>query len=84
MNVVTYILSFCEKVAKATELDEDILREVYERTKEDSDSDSEAETSDSEDSDYEPPETVGDIDMSSGEEEEIIVKRDSDGRYYIY
>tara|TARA_R110002167_G_scaffold164597_1_gene361543 strand:- start:87 stop:344 length:258 start_codon:yes stop_codon:yes gene_type:complete len=85
MNVVTYILSFCERFER-NELIEDnicILKQIYHETK---DSDTESETSDSEDDDYEPPKDVSDTDTGDdeGEDEEIIIKKDSKGNYYIY
>ena len=83
MNVVAYIWSFCERPQRK-ELIEDnicILKQIYNETK---DSSEESEESDSEDDDYEPPEDVSDTDTSEGDGEEIIIKKDSKGHYYIY
>tara|TARA_R110000782_G_scaffold64988_2_gene132344 strand:- start:1139 stop:1390 length:252 start_codon:yes stop_codon:yes gene_type:complete len=83
MNVVAYIWSFCERT-EGKELIEDnicILKQIYNETK---DFAEESEESDSEDDDYEPPEDVSDTDTSEGDREEIIIKKDSKGHYYIY
>ena len=92
MNVVAYILSFCQKPERKgiTEIEENIyiLKQIYDETSEIAladDSDVLSETSDSEDDDYEVDEDMSDSDDSmSVESEEIIIRRDADGRYYIY
>tara|TARA_R110000737_G_scaffold258851_1_gene267465 strand:+ start:5448 stop:5711 length:264 start_codon:yes stop_codon:yes gene_type:complete len=87
MNVVAYILSFCKRPERNELIDDNIyiLKQIYDETNDFAEeSDSESETSDSEDDDYEPPEDVSDTDTSDGEGEEIIIKKDSNGHYYIY
>ena len=83
MNVVAYILSFCQRPERIIEDNIELLREIYHKTEYETE-DSGSETDDSEDSDYEPEKDRGDVDESSGDDEEIIIKKDSKGNYYIY
>ena len=85
-GIVAYLLSFCQKPERTsiTEIEENIyiLKQIYDET---NDFAEESETSDSEDSDYEVDEDMSDSDDSmSVESEQIIIRRDADGRYYIY
>ena len=85
-GIVAYLLSFCQKPERKgiTEIEENlyILKQIYDET---NDFAEESETSDSEDSDYEVDENMSDSDDSmSVESEQIIIRRDTDGRYYIY
>ena len=85
-GIVAYLLSFCQKPERKgiTEIEENlyILKQIYDET---NDFAEESETSDSEDSDYEVDEDMSDSDDSmSVESEQIIIRRDADGRYYIY
>ena len=81
MNVVAYILSFCQRPERIIEDNIELLREIYHKTEYETE-DSGSETDDSEDSDYEPEKDRGD--ESSGDDEEIIIKKDREGNYYIY
>ncbi len=95
--VFSYILSFCER-EKQIEFDPEtveVLRAIYKETDPDNTSEDEiVEETDSQDSDFEPEE---DVDEESSEEEEsddeevsedvaeeIIIKKDKNGHYYIY
>tara|TARA_R110000803_G_scaffold78576_1_gene143750 strand:+ start:274 stop:534 length:261 start_codon:yes stop_codon:yes gene_type:complete len=63
----------------------EVLRAIYNETVVDSSDDETDEETDDEDSDYVPTEDRGDIDVdSSCEEEEITIRKNSDGTYYIY
>jgi len=90
MNVLSYVLSFCECPDKTKdpfdfEYDEDtiaVLREIYNNTQEISESEEE----DSSDSDYETDEDISsDYSDSEEESEEVIVKRDiKSGLFYLF
>jgi len=96
MNVVSYLLSFCECPDKTKdpfefEYDPDtveVLRQIYQETnpKFEFETTSDEET-DSEDSDYEPEENVSDSETSDDEieREELIVKKDiKNGLFWLF
>ncbi len=94
--VLSYVLSFC-KCEKEIEFDAEtieVLRAIYQETDDPPvppcPSSSEDE---SEDEDYAPPEDVSDDDGSDTDtdsdyerpdDEEIIIKKDKEGNFYIY
>jgi predicted nucleic acid-binding Zn-ribbon protein len=98
-NVLSAILSWCECERNKIEFDPEtieVLRAIYDETNPDNETeDEDVEESDSEDSDYEPEKDVDD-DASSEEEdsddeeetgevsEQIIIRKDENGHYYIY
>lgn len=87
MNVLSYVLSFC-KCEKEIDFDPEtieVLRAIY-RDKEPyyASEGEEYEETDSEDSDYEPTSDIEEDDESDAEGEEIIIKKDKEGNYYIY
>ena len=96
MNVLSYVLSFCQCPDKTKdpfefEYDPDtieVLRQIYENTnkKLEFETTSDEET-DSEDSDYEPQANVSDSETSDDEleSEELIVKRDvKNGLFWLF
>jgi len=96
MNVLSYLLSFCECPDKTKdpfefEYDPDtveVLRQIYQETnkKLEFETTSDEET-DSEDSDYEPQANVSDSETSEDEieREELIVKRDvKNGLFWLF
>lgn len=96
MNVVSYLLSFCECPDKTKdpfefEYDPDtveVLRQIYQETnkKLEFETTSDEET-DSEDSDYEPQANLSDSETSDDEieREELIVKRDvKNGLFWLF
>jgi len=96
MNVLSYVLSFCECPDKTKdpfefEYDPDtieVLRQIYENTNKKLDTETETdEETDSEDSDYEPQANVSDSETSDDEleSEELIVKRDvKNGLFWLF
>ncbi len=90
MNVLSYVLSWC-KCEKEIEFDAntiEVLKAIYNETAPSSDSEES-----SEDEDYTPPQEINEDDGSDTdtdseyerpEDEEIIIKRDKDGNYYLY
>jgi len=96
MNVVSYLLSFCECPDKTKdpfefEYDPDtveVLRQIYQETnpKFEFETTSDEET-DSEDSDYEPQANISDSETSDDEieREELIVKKDiKNGLFWLF
>jgi len=90
MNVLSYVLSWC-KCEKEIEFDAntiEVLKAIYNETTPSSDSEES-----SEDEDYTPPQEIDEDDGSDTdtdseyerpEDEEIIIKRDKDGNYYLH
>ncbi len=90
MNVLSYVLSWC-KCEKEIEFDAntiEVLKAIYNETAPSSDSEES-----SEDEDYTPPQEIDEDDGSDTdtdseyerpEDEEIIIKRDKDGNYYLH
>jgi hypothetical protein len=90
--VLSYVLSFC-KCEKEIEFDSEtieVLKAIYNETAPSSESEGEES---SEDEDYAPPENIDeddgsdtdtDSDYERPEDEEIIIKRDKDGHYYLH
>lgn len=92
MYVIEWMRSFC-KCEKEIEFDDDtiqVLKAIYREQHPDWEPDED----DSEDEDYEPCDCPSESSESESEsepdddpsdaEEEIIVKRDDDGNYYLY
>jgi len=96
MNVLSYLLSFCECPDKTKdpfefEYDSDtieVLRAIYNETEKKFNSDTETdEETDSEDSDYEPHENLSDSETSEDElePEELQVKNDiKNGLFWLF
>ena len=98
--VFSYILSICkcEKEIEFDAETIEVLKAIYRETDFNLSSEEEVvEETDSEDSDYEPPEDLDDDESSEEEEEEseeedvsqdvseeIIIKKDAEGNYYLY
>jgi Ran GTPase-activating protein (RanGAP) involved in mRNA processing and transport len=100
MNVLSYLLQICPWRENSINFDSatvEVLRAIYKQTDPDNESsDENSEESDSQDSDYEPDENINDEssseeessdedeDLSEDVSEQIIIRKDKEGNYYIY
>ena len=98
-NVLSHLLRICPWSEKTIDYDAEtieILRAIYKETEPNSESENEeCDETDTEDSDYEPDEDLDDEESSEEEEsededvsrdvsEQIIIRKDQNGHYYIY
>lgn len=87
----TWLKSWCE-CDRRIEFDDqtiEVLRAIYDETiplsdEEDSEDEDYEPTSDTDDDEVSSSESEPDDDPDSDAEEEIIIKRDSEGHYYLY